>query len=106
MIFNDPSHKEYDYWDLVLLKAHFFLTDFTVDGIPAWWDSSDRVSFEVKRKVSRSRAAVEKAETQDSGKNKTKVPGRYYVPEPRANDGGELPTFSEWVAEQREKQRI
>lgn len=103
VIFNDPSHKEYDHWDLMLIKAHHFIQDFTIEGVPAWWDSSDRVAFEAKRKVSRSKAAIERAQEQDNGKNKPRVFGRYYIPEPRVIDGGEFPTFAEWVAEQREK---
>lgn len=102
MIFNDPAHTQYDYWDLMLIKAHHFAKDFTVDGIPSWWDDNERVSFEVQRKISRSKAAVRRAEMKDTGKNKPEVPGRYYVPVPRAMDGGELPTFAEWVEDKRE----
>lgn len=103
VIFNDPTHKEYDHWDLILLKTHYFIRDFTVDGVPVWWDSSDRVGFEVKRRISRSKAALDKAQDQDNGKNKKRVFGRYYVPEPRVIDGGEFPTFAEWAEEQRQK---
>jgi len=65
-----------------------------------WWDESDRVNFEVKKKVSRSRAATDRAEEQESKRNKSRVHGRYYVPVPKTNDGGEMPTFHEWIARQ------
>ena len=72
---------------------------FTRDGIPVWWDESQRVSFEVKRKTSRSRAALDKAEADDSKKS-SPPKGVYYVPTPRTNDGNpELPTFQEWQDE-------
>lgn len=98
VIFEDTSHTEYDFWDLRLIKAYQFAQDFTRDGIPVWWDESDRVNFEVRKKVSRSRAAVGRAEEQDSKRSKGKVVhGRYYVPVPKSNDGGPLPTFREFA---------
>lgn len=96
VIFEDPSHTEYDFWDLRLLKAHHFAEDFTRDGIPVWWDESDDVAFEVKRRTSRSKAALSRAEEQDS-KSKAKHHGRYYIPVPKRIGGGDLPTFQEWV---------
>ncbi len=89
VIFNDPSHTEYDFWDLRLLKAYHFGED-----------ESDRVNFEVKRRTSRSQAALDRAKEQDSKGNKKPVPGRYYVPVPKTNDGGALPTFDEWAKAQ------
>lgn len=100
VIFNNPKHVEYDFWDLRLLKAYHFAEDFSRNGVPVWWDESDRVSFEVKRKTSRSKAALDRAEQQDSKGDKKPVPGRYYVPVPKSNDGGPLPTFEEWAKAQ------
>jgi len=100
VLFNDPKHTEYDFWDLRLLKAYYFTEDFTREGIPIWWDESDRVNFEVKAKVSRSRRALDAKQEQDSKKN-VKAHGRYYVPVPKSNDGRPLPTFQEWLEDQR-----
>ena len=87
-------------WDLKLLKAHHFIKDFTVDGIPVWWDDSPRVFYDVERRVSRSKAAVQRAEKADSERENSKdVPGRYYVPVPVTRDGSPMPTFAEWAEE-------
>ena len=56
--------------------------------------------FEVERRVSRSRAEVEKAQDKENGKDKKAPPGRYYVPQPKTRDGSDLPTFAEWLADQ------
>lgn len=82
-----------------MLKAAQFAEDFSREGVPVWWDESDRVNFTVKRKTSRSRQAVERATEQDA---KNKNHGRYYVPVPEANDNGAgvLPTFAEWLEDQ------
>ena len=78
------------------------MQDWYRDGIPIWWDESDRVTFDAKSRVSKSRAAIERA--QDSaGKNKKPIPGRYFLAEPRVMDGGDLPTREEWLAEQAKK---
>lgn len=83
-----------------MLKAYYFYEMFVREGIPVWWDESQRVNFDVKRKVSRSRAAIDREEERDG--KKARVPGQYYVPEPRTNDGNpDLPTFKEWQEEQR-----
>jgi hypothetical protein len=102
MIFNDPSHKEWTAWDYKLFKAHFLKEDWYRDGIPIWWDESDRVAFDAKPRVSKSRAAIEKAQDKAS-KAKTQVHGRYYIAEPRVIGGGELPTREEWMQEQETK---
>lgn len=99
MIFSDPAHTAYDFWDLRLLQAYYFAQDFTRDGMPVWWDESVDVNFEVKRKVSRSRAAVERAQAADS-KRKAKGEGVYYVPVPKGLGGKPMPTFEEWAEEQ------
>ncbi len=102
MIFDDPSHKEWDVWDYRLFKAHYILEDWYRDGVPIWWDESDRVTFDAKARVSKSKAAIERAQEADS-KKKSKSYGRYFITEPRVMDGGEMPTREEWLAEQESK---
>lgn len=103
VIFNDPKHTEYDYWDLKLLKAYHFAQDFVRDGVPVWWDESDDVFFEVEKRISRSRAAVERVQKAESGKDKTPPLGRYYSPVPKTRGGAPFPTFEDWTKEQQRK---
>lgn len=70
--------------------------------MPIWWDESDRVTFDAKGRVSKSRAAVEKASEID-GKKKTKSHGLYFIAEPRTMDQGAMPTRQEWLEEQEAK---
>ena len=105
MIFSDPSHDKWDEWDYKLFKAHYILEDWYRDGIPIWWDESDRVTFDAKARVSKSRAAIERAQEADS-KKKNKTHGRYFVAEPRVMDGGEMPTRDEWLEEQNNKKGV
>lgn len=103
VIFSDPTHKEWTVWDYRLLKAHYILDDWYRDGIPVWWDESERVTFDAKARVSKSRAAIERAQDASNKNNKKPVPGRYFVAEPRVMDGGEMPTRDEWLREQEAK---
>jgi hypothetical protein len=89
-------------WDYRLIKAHYLLEDWYRDGIPIWWDESDRVTFDAKARFSKSRAATERAQEAD-GKKKAKSYGKYYIVEPKVMDGGELPTRDEWLEEQYKK---
>lgn len=86
-------------WDYRLLKAHYIKEDWYRDGIPIWWDESDRVTFNVKARVSKSRAAIERAQEQAS-KSKKQAHGRYFIAEPKVMDGGDFPTRNEWLEEQ------
>tara|TARA_R110000868_G_scaffold170469_1_gene405759 strand:- start:3540 stop:3872 length:333 start_codon:yes stop_codon:yes gene_type:complete len=90
-------------WDYRLVKAHYILEDWYRDGVPIWWDESERITFDAKGRVSKSRAAIERAQEAD-GKKKNKAHGRYFIAEPRVMDGGEMPTREEWLKEQEEKQ--
>jgi hypothetical protein len=90
-------------WDYRLFKAHYILQDWYRDGIPIWWDESERVTFDAKARLSKSRAAIERAQEAASGKGKKSVPGRYFVAEARVMDGGEMPTREEWIEEQKVK---
>lgn len=102
VILNDENHIKWTAWDYKLLKAHYILQDWYRDGIPIWWDESERVAFEVSARTSRSRAAIERAQEKAS-KAKSQTHGRYYVVEPRVIGGGELPTREEWMEEQSKK---
>lgn len=73
------------------------------DGIPVWWDESERVTFDAVARVSKSRAAIERAQDAASGKGKKPVPGRYFIAEPRLIEGENMPTRDEWIAEQSAK---
>jgi len=103
VIFNDPSHKEWTVWDYKLLKAHFLIQDWYRDGIPIWVDESERVTFDAKPKVSKSRAALDRAQEAQS-KKKRNTPGLYFIPVPKVMDGGPMPTREEWLDEQARKQ--
>jgi hypothetical protein len=102
MIYSDPTHVEWTVWDYRLVKAHFMLKNWYRDGIPIWWDESDRVTFDAKGRVSKSRAAIDRAQER-AGKAKNPTPGQYFVAEARVMDGGEFPTRDEWIAEQGKK---
>lgn len=102
---SDVDHKEWNVWDYRLFKAHYILEDWYRDGIPIWWDESDRVTFDAKARTSKSRAAIERAQESD-GKKKQKQYGKYYIAEPRVMDGGKMPTRDEWLDEQEKKQSV
>lgn len=100
VIFNDPSHKEYDYWDLMIMKAYYFSEDFIRDGVPIWWDESSDVFFEAEPRISKSRAATQAAEERENtGKDKKSPHGRYFIPVPKTRGGAPFPTFQNWVEE-------
>lgn len=84
------------------MKAHFLIQDWYRDGIPIWVDESDRVAFDAVARVSKSRAAVDRAQEAQQKKKKT-TPGLYFIPEVRIMDGGEMPTREEWLQEQARK---
>lgn len=102
VIFNDESHREWTAWDYKLFKAYYIIEDWYREGIPLWWDESERVAFDVEARVSKSRAAIDRAQER-AGKNKNTVHGRYFVANPMVIDGGDFPTREEWVAEQEAK---
>lgn len=78
------------------------MQDWYRDGIPIWWDESERVNFEAVARISKSRAAIERAQ-EKAGKAKTQTHGRYFVAEPHVLGGGEFPTRDEWLEEQAKK---
>jgi hypothetical protein len=87
-------------WDYRLLKAQYMIDEWYRDGIPIWWDESERVTFNAKGRISKSRAAIERAQEASTKGNKKAVPGRYFIAEPQVIGGGELPTREEWMEEQ------
>ena len=89
----------------MLLKAYHFSEDFIREGVPVWWDESDDVFFEVEKRISRSRAATQRAEKQETGKDKEAPPGRYYIPIPKTRGGAPFPTFEAWQKEQERKKK-
>ena len=102
MIYSDPTHVDWTVWDYRLVKAHFMLKNWYREGVPIWWDESDRVTFDAKSRVSKSRAAIERAQ-EKAGKAKNPTPGRYFVAEARVMDDGDFPTREEWLLEQKIK---
>lgn len=84
------------------MKAHYILQDWYRDGVPIWWDESDRVAFDAEARISKSRAAIERAQ-EKAGKSKTTVHGRYFVAKPVVIGGGDFPTRAEWLEEQERK---
>ena len=92
-------------WDYRLIKAHYILQDWYRDGIPIWWDESERVVFEAVPRISKSRAAIERAQ-EKAGKAKTTVHGRYFIAEPKVQGGGDFPTREEWLEEQAKKRNV
>jgi len=63
------------------------------------------VTFDAKARISRSRAAIERAQEADS-KKKSKSHGRYFVAELRLMEGDEMPTRDEWLEEQERKKGV
>lgn len=86
-----------------MLKAYYLTEDYSRDGVPLWWDESDVVAFEVEKRISKSRAAIQRAEDAENSKDKKSPPGRYYIPVPKKIGGGPLPTFNDFIAQQEHK---
>jgi hypothetical protein len=103
IILRDPEHTEYDAWDLKMVAAYHVYNDMMRGSIPIYWDESDRVAFDVKTGVSKSKAALDRKEEQESKKKGTRH-GVYHYAVPRTIDGGPLPTLEEWAAEKAAKQ--
>lgn len=74
-------------------------------GVPLYIDRSDRVRFETGSFVSRSKAALDRAEEKAS-QSKTKNYGKVFYPIPVTVDGGPMPTLEEFLEEQRVKKEM
>lgn len=104
VLLRDPAHTEYDVWDLKMVAALQVYDELVSGGVPVYWDQNDDVFFEVKRVVSRSRAAVDRAQEQDS-KSKKNTAGVMYIPVPKTMGGRPLPTLEDWLAQKAEKDK-
>lgn len=103
-ILEDPEHTKWGKWDIRLAKALQLRNDLLQGGVPMYWDRSDRVRFEVDSYISKSKAAVERAEEKESKKTKgQKAYGKVFYPKPVTVDGGPLPTLEEFQEEMRER---
>lgn len=90
------------------MKAYHIREGFLVGNVPIYWDQSDRVTFDVKTGISKSKAATERWERQQEKKNASgngvkPTPGLFAYPVPRTVDGGPLPTLEEWAEEKARK---
>lgn len=95
-ILEDPSHTEWTRWDIRLAKAFEIHEDLLVGGIPVYIDRSERVEFDLKSYISKSRAVLDRAE--DKARNsKKKNYGKMWYVVPRTTDGGPLPTLEEFL---------
>ena len=98
--------KKWNRWDDKLLLAHYLLTDFEVEGWPIWVDTSERVEFQVKKRNSRSGAAIERVQwqaekTRANKKGDTPPPfGERLYAVPKTIDGKPLPRKRDWLEEQ------
>lgn len=95
ILLNDPTIKEWAPIDIKLAKAYELRQ--TYGDIPPWIDRSDRVQFEARTFVSKSAAAIERKQDQDS-KKKSRPGVRYYAV-PKVVDGGPMPTMAEYYEE-------
>lgn len=100
-LIEDPEHREYTKWDFRLAKAYEIYEDMLQGNVPMYIDRSSRVSFITKSFVSKSKAALDRAEERAS-KATAKQYGRVFYAVPVTNDGGPLPTLQEYLKEQAE----
>lgn len=104
-ILEDPQHVDWTMWDFRLAKAIEIHADMTQGGVPIYWDRSDRVVFTAESYVSKSKAALDRAE-EKAQKGKSKNYGKVFYPLPRTVDDGPLPTLEEYLEEQRVKKAM
>lgn len=99
---NDPDAK-WTTWDYKLVKALEIYDNMMAGGAhPMYIDRSDRVRFEVKSYVSKSKAVLDRAEEKASS-SKSKNYGKILYTVPETIDGGPLPTLEEFLEEQADK---
>lgn len=105
-ILEDPDHSEWTMWDMRLVKGLQLHDDIrNGTGIPIYWDRSDRVVFETEHYISKSQAALDRAE-EKARDSKAKNYGKIFYAVPKTTDGGPLPTFQEWTEEQEKKRQM
>jgi hypothetical protein len=88
-----------------MIAAYHIHQDIMVGNVPIYWDQSDRVAFDVKTGISKSRAAIERKQ-ELVGKKSKPTPGMYFYAVPRTIDGDPLPTMEEWLRERAEKEGL
>lgn len=100
------KRRRWNRWDDKLLMAHYMLSDYEVEGWPIWVDNSERVSFDAKKRTSKSGAAIERAQwlaekAQSKKKGDTAPPfGQRFYAVPKTVDGKPMPRRKEWLEEQ------
>lgn len=87
-----------------MVAAYHLHEDMMRGSVPVYWDESDRVAFDVRTGVSKSRRALDRREDLDRKKDSAQNYGKYYYVVPRTVDGGPLPTRDEWLEERRMKE--
>lgn len=93
-------------WDSRLVMGLRIMEDMqSGTGVPLYIDRSDRVRFETGSFVSRSKAALDRAE-EKAREGKSKNYGKIFYPIPVTVDGGPLPTLEEFLEEQALKREM
>lgn len=87
-------------WDYALVAAYQTVEAFTdQEGLYKWEMDSDYVYVDAIRKVNKFHEARDRI---TSGKKYSPSPGEYFVPDVKTrHSSGELPTYLDWVEEQR-----
>jgi len=104
-IFESPKH-EWGMWDIRLAKAVEIYDNIMTGGVPIYWDRSDRVTFTTGSFISKSKAALDRAE-EKAREGKAKNYGKVFYPIAKSNDDNPiLPTMEEWMEEQAKKKNM
>lgn len=92
-------------WDFALLNALQTIEDYTdpETGELVFVEQSDRVTYDATRYTKKSVAAVERKTKGSDKKPYKSQPGERWRTKAKVMDGGELPTLSEFIAEQEKK---
>jgi hypothetical protein len=101
MIFSDASHKEYDEWDIRLVKAYHFLENMLEGDFPVWITQSSRIRWDVDTRVSEPKRMISLAEERANKAGNTH--GVYFTVQPVLADDGAWPTLDDWMIEERER---
>lgn len=86
----------YTEWDFALASAMALIEDYTDSetGHLIAYEYSPRVAFTPTKRIKKSKAAVE---MMTNGKDYKPSPGESWVSQPKAIDGGDLPTIREFI---------
>lgn len=72
-------------------------------GHLVWVEQSDKVTFDAKRYVKKSIAAVERKTKGSKSKAYKAQDGERWRTVPRVMGGGDMPTLSEWIEQEQKK---